>query len=85
MPYSIRMSRPPRNTLLLWLSETNVGPLNPTLNHTNNPQMNHNNTKTPMIIPASLSMATLFPDAAILPSRPADPFNEVLMEENVSD
>jgi hypothetical protein len=36
-------------------------------------------------MPASLRMATLFPDAAILPSRPADPFKEVLMEEKVSD
>jgi hypothetical protein len=38
-----------------------------------------------MIMPASLKMATLFPDAAILPNRPADPFKEVLMEEKVSD
>jgi hypothetical protein len=47
--------------------------------------MNHNNTTTPIIMPASLRMATLFPDAAILPSRPADPFKEVPMEEKVSD
>lgn len=46
--------------------------------------MNHNKSTTPMIMPASLRMATLFPDAAILPSRPADPFKEPLMEEKVS-
>ena len=46
--------------------------------------MNHNASTTPMIMPANLRMATLFPDAAILPSLPADPFREVLMEEKVS-
>lgn len=30
-------------------------------------------------------MATLFPDAAILPSRPAEPLRDVDMEENVFD
>jgi hypothetical protein len=47
--------------------------------------MNHSTSTTPMIMPASLRIATLFPDAAILPSRPAEPFKEVLMEEKVSD
>jgi hypothetical protein len=39
----------------------------------------------PMRIPDNLSIATLFPDAAILPSRPAEPFRDVDMEEKVSD
>jgi hypothetical protein len=47
--------------------------------------MNHNTKIVPIIMPASLRMATLFPDAAILPSRPADPFKEPLIEEKVSD
>jgi hypothetical protein len=63
----------------------NFGPIDRPLHHTNSPHMNHNNTTTPIIMPASLRMATLFPDAAILPSRPADPFKEVPMEEKVSD
>ena len=46
--------------------------------------MNHSNKTVPTIIPASLNIATLFPDAAILPNRPADPFKEVLIEEKVS-
>ncbi|CAG8972558.1 hypothetical protein HYALB_00011408 [Hymenoscyphus albidus] len=36
-------------------------------------------------MPDSLNIATLFPLAAIRPSRPAEPFRLVLMEENVSD
>ena len=47
--------------------------------------MNHNPNTVPIIIPANLKIATLFPDAAILPNLLADPFNDVLIEENVSD
>jgi hypothetical protein len=52
---------------------------------TNSPHMNHSTNTVPIIIPASLNMATLFPLAAIRPSLPAEPFRLVLMEENVSD
>lgn len=38
-----------------------------------------------MIIPDSLSMATLLPLAAIRPRRVAEPFSWVPIEENVSD
>lgn len=38
-----------------------------------------------MRIPDSLSIATLLPEAAIRPSRLADPFICVVMDENVSD
>ena len=38
-----------------------------------------------MSIPDSFSIATLFPEAAMRPSRPAEPFRDVDMEENVSD
>jgi hypothetical protein len=38
-----------------------------------------------MIMPESLRIATLFPAAAIRPSRPADPFKVTLIEEKVSD
>lgn len=62
----------------------NFGPLTQPVNHTNKPHMNHNTSTTPIIMPASLRMATLFPDAAILPNRLADPFKEPLMEEKVS-
>lgn len=55
------------------------------INYTNSPQMNHNPNTVPIIIPANLKIATLFPDAAILPNLLADPFNDVLIEENVSD
>lgn len=34
--------------------------------------------------PASFRIATLFPDAAMRPRRPADPLSCVPMEENVS-
>jgi hypothetical protein len=50
----------------------------------NSPHMNHSTKTVPIIMPASLNMATLFPDAAILPNRLADPFKEVLIEEKVS-
>jgi hypothetical protein len=49
------------------------------------PQINHSTSTPPMIIPDSFSIATLFPLAAILPNRLADPFKLVLIEENVSD
>jgi hypothetical protein len=49
------------------------------------PQMNHKINTPPTIMPESFSIATLFPLAAILPNRPADPFKLVLIEENVSD
>ena len=52
---------------------------------TNSPHMNHSTNTVPIIIPASLNMATLFPLAAIRPSLPAEPFRFVLIEENVSD
>jgi len=55
------------------------------VHHTNNPQINHNANTVPIIIPANLKIATLFPDAAILPNLLADPFNDVLIEENVSE
>lgn len=38
-----------------------------------------------MMMPESFRMATLFPAAAMRPSRPAEPFSCVDMEENVSD
>ena len=38
-----------------------------------------------MIIPANFIMATLFPEAAILVNRPAEPFIWEAMEEKVSD
>lgn len=41
--------------------------------------------KAPTRMPESFRMATLFPDAAIRPNRPADPFSCDDMEENVSD
>lgn len=47
--------------------------------------MNQMASTAPIIIPESFNIATLLPDAAILPSRPADPFKDVLIEENVSD
>jgi hypothetical protein len=53
--------------------------------YTNNPQINQSSIITPMIMPANLNIATLFPEAAIRPRRPADPFKDVLMEEKVSD
>lgn len=36
------------------------------------------------MMPDSLNMATLFPDAAIRPKRPAEPLSCVAMELNVS-
>ena len=45
----------------------------------------HSTTNSPMMIPASFRIATLFPDAAILVSRVAEPFICAVMEENVSD
>ena len=47
--------------------------------------MNHRINTPPTIIPESFNIATLFPLAAILPNRLADPFKLVLIEENVSD
>lgn len=47
--------------------------------------MNHRISTPPTIIPESFNIATLFPLAAILPNRLADPFKLVLIEENVSD
>lgn len=41
--------------------------------------------KAAMIIPASLRIATLFPEAAIRVRRDAEPRIWVVMEENVSD
>lgn len=49
------------------------------------PQMNHSARTTPIMIPASFNIATLLPDAAILPIRAAEPFKDVLIEEKVSD
>ena len=37
-----------------------------------------------MMSPASFRIATLFPDAAMRPRRPADPLSWLPMEENVS-
>jgi len=37
----------------------------------NHPPIHHNNITTPIIIPASFKIATLFPLCAIRPSRPA--------------
>jgi hypothetical protein len=47
--------------------------------------MIHSAIATPIMIPASLSIATLFPAAAIRPNRPAEPLRDVLIEEKVSD
>lgn len=52
---------------------------------TNSPHMNHSTNTVPIIIPASLNIAILFPLAAMRPSLPAEPFKLVLIEENVSD
>lgn len=45
----------------------------------------HSTTTTPIIIPANLNIATLFPCCAIRPSRPAEPFIELVIEEKTSD
>jgi len=56
------------------------------LNHQkNSPQINQRTNTPPTIIPDSFRIATLFPLAAMRPSRPAEPFREVDMEENVSE
>ena len=47
--------------------------------------MKYSTSTTPMIIPASLNTATLFPDAAMRPRRPAEPLRDVLKFEKVSD
>lgn len=39
----------------------------------------------PMMMPASLKTATLFPEAAMRVKRPAEPLSWLDMEENVSD
>jgi hypothetical protein len=52
---------------------------------TNSPHINHSTNTVPIIIPASLNMAILFPLAAIRPSLLAEPFKFVLIEENVPD
>lgn len=49
------------------------------------PEINHKAITAPMIIPLSLNIATLFPLAAMRPRRLADPFRDVLIEENVSE
>jgi hypothetical protein len=55
------------------------------LHHTNNPQIIHNAITTAIMIPDSLNIATLFPAAAMRPSRPAEPLRDVLIDEKVSD
>jgi hypothetical protein len=49
------------------------------------PQINHNTNTAPMMIPESFNIETLFPLAAILPNRLADPFKLVLIDEKVFD
>ena len=39
----------------------------------------------PISIADNFNTATLFPEAAILPSRVAEPFRDVVIEEKVSD
>lgn len=70
-------------TTLFSLTPRNA--LNPEFSHTNSPQMIHSAITTPIMIPASLKIATLFPAAAIRPNRPAEPFRDVLIDEKVSD
>jgi hypothetical protein len=45
----------------------------------------HSTRKAPIKIAESLRMAILFPEAAMRVKRPAEPFIDVVMEENVSD
>lgn len=49
-----------------------------------NLRMRYRTITTPMIIPESLKIATLLPEAAMRPRRLAEPFRFVLMEEKVS-
>jgi hypothetical protein len=55
------------------------------VSHTNSRQMIHIAITTPVMMPANLNIATLFPAAAIRPNRPADPLRDVPIEEKVSD
>jgi hypothetical protein len=49
------------------------------------PHIKYSTSTVPMIMPDNLKIATLFPLAAMRPSRPAEPLRLVLMEEKVSD
>ena len=54
-------------------------------NHQTKLNSHHRTTTTAMIIPANLKIATLFPDWAMRPSRPALPFSDVVIDEKTSD